>query len=70
MVKSCLCAHSDVYMLVIGTITIEVDGDYDAAKQTDKENNSPKKFIFLKTFNSEFTYIEVWFTNQNSKPQR
>ena len=31
-------------------------------------NISPKKFIFLKTFNSEFSYIEVWFTNQNSKP--
>ena len=28
----------------------------------------PKKFIFLKTFNSEFSYIEVWFTDQNSKP--
>ena len=29
---------------------------------------SPKKFIFLKTFNSEFSYIEVWFTDKNSKP--
>ena len=28
----------------------------------------PKHFIFLKTFNSEFSYIEVWFTDQNSKP--
>ena len=28
----------------------------------------PKKFIFLKTFKSEFSYIEVWFTDQNSKP--
>ena len=28
---------------------------------------SPKHFIFLKTFNSEFSYIEVWFTDQNSK---
>ena len=28
----------------------------------------PKKFIFLKTFNSEFSYIEVWFADQNSKP--
>ena len=27
-----------------------------------------KNFIFLKTFNSEFSYIEVWFTDQNSKP--
>ena len=23
---------------------------------------------FLRTFNSEFTYIDVWFTGQNSKP--
>ena len=27
---------------------------------------SPKNFIFLKTFNSEFSYIEGWFTDQNS----
>ena len=27
---------------------------------------SPKNLIFLKTFDSEFSYIEVWFTNQNS----
>ena len=30
---------------------------------------SPKNFIFLKIFNSEFSYIEVWFTDPNSKPQ-
>ena len=29
---------------------------------------SPKSFIFLKIFNSEFLYIEVWSTDQNSKP--
>ena len=29
---------------------------------------SPKNFIFLKTFNSELSYIEVWFTDQSSKP--
>ena len=29
---------------------------------------SPKNFIFLKTFNLEFSYIEVWFTDQNSIP--
>ena len=29
---------------------------------------SPKNFIFLKTFGSEFSYIEVWFTDQNYKP--
>ena len=28
---------------------------------------SPKNFVFLKTFNSEYSYIEVWFTDQNSK---
>ena len=31
-------------------------------------NISPKNFIFLKTSNSKFSYIEVWFTDQNSKP--
>ena len=31
-------------------------------------NISPKNFVFLKTFDSEFSYIEVWFTNQNSNP--
>ena len=30
---------------------------------------SPKNFIFLKTFNSDFSYIEVWFTDRNFKPQ-
>ena len=29
---------------------------------------SPKNYIFLKTFDSEFSYIEVWFTDQNAKP--
>ena len=29
---------------------------------------SPKSFIFLKTFDSELFYTEVWFTDQNSKP--
>ena len=29
---------------------------------------SPKNHIFLKTFNSEFQTIEVWFTDQNSQP--
>ena len=26
-----------------------------------------KKVIFLKTFNSEFSYDEVWFTDKNSR---
>ena len=30
-------------------------------------DTSPKNFIFLKTFNSEFSCIEVWFTDQNFK---
>ena len=29
---------------------------------------SPINHIFLKTFNSEYDEIEVWFTDQNSKP--
>ena len=29
---------------------------------------SSKNFIFLKKFNSEFSYIEEWFTDPNSKP--
>ena len=29
---------------------------------------SPTNHIFLKTFNSEFQDIEVWFTDQNSIP--
>ena len=29
---------------------------------------SSKNFIFLKTFSSKFSYIEIWFTDQNSKP--
>ena len=29
---------------------------------------SQKKHIVLKTFNSEFETIEVWFTDQNSQP--
>ena len=28
---------------------------------------SPQNFIFLKTFNSEFSYIEVWVNDQNYK---
>ena len=29
---------------------------------------SPTKHIFLKTFNSKYDRIKVWFTDQNSKP--
>ena len=29
---------------------------------------SPKNFIFLQTFDSEFSYVEVWFTDKISKP--
>ena len=27
---------------------------------------STQNFIFLKTFDSEFSYIEVWFSDENS----
>ena len=29
---------------------------------------SPTNHIFLKTFNTEYDVVEVWFTNQNSQP--
>ena len=29
---------------------------------------SPTNHIFLKTFNSEYDKIKVWFTDQNSQP--
>ena len=29
---------------------------------------SPKNFILIKTFDSHFSYIKVWFTDQNYKP--
>ena len=29
---------------------------------------SPTDHIFLKTFNSKYDEIKVWFTDQNSKP--
>ena len=28
---------------------------------------SPNNFLFLKTCNSEFSYVEVWLTDKNSK---
>ena len=28
---------------------------------------SSKKFVFLQTFDLELSYIQVWFTDQNSK---
>ena len=31
-------------------------------------DTSPKIFIILKIFNAEFSYIEVWFIGQSSKP--
>ena len=31
-------------------------------------NISPENFIYLKTFDSEFSHLDVWFTDQNSKP--
>ena len=29
---------------------------------------SPTNYVFLKTFNSEFQEIKIWFTDQTSKP--
>ena len=30
---------------------------------------SPRNFLFLKTFNSDLSHVEVWFTDQNSNPR-
>ena len=32
------------------------------------QESHQKTLYFKKTFNSEFPYIEVWFTNQNTGP--
>ena len=29
---------------------------------------SPTNHVFLKTFNSEFQEVKIWFTDQSSKP--
>ena len=29
---------------------------------------TPHSPIMLKTFNSEFSFIEIWFTDQNNRP--
>ena len=47
MLKSSLCDYSDAYILVIGTITIDEEGDDDASKQADEGN---KKVIFNNCF--------------------
>ena len=31
-------------------------------------NISPKNVIFIKTFEPESSYIEIWFTDQNYRP--
>ena len=31
-------------------------------------DTSPENFIFLKTFDSEFSHINLWFKDRNSKP--
>ena len=38
------------------------------SKSSGQLDVSPENVIFLKTFDSEFSYIEVLFTDQNSNP--
>ena len=40
----------------------------DRKEKKKKKEISPTNHIFLKTFNSEYDEIKVWFTDQNSKP--
>ena len=48
-----------------------VNDDYQQDSRVMYTFNPKKTFglvLFLKTFNSEFSYIKIWFTDQNSKP--
>ena len=38
MIRSNLCDYSDAYIFISGTITIDGEGVYDNAKQTDEIN--------------------------------
>ena len=56
-------------LLAIPSIMIYVNKiDYRITFKIKTGYFSQKNFVLLKTFNSEFSYIEVWFTDQNSKP--
>ena len=69
------------YLEITGVILIHFNVVIDSCQQNSRvlytfaPNNlfgqlldiSPKKFIFLKTFDLEFSYIEVWVTDENSK---
>ena len=56
MLRSSLCDYSDAYILVIGTITIDEEGDDDASKQADEGN---KKVIFNNCFSFTDCISEV-----------
>ena len=42
MLKSCLCDCSDAYITVSGTVTIDEEGDDNAAKQADERSKRSK----------------------------
>ena len=41
---------------------------FGSTKSKINEDKNGENFIFSKTFDAEFSYIEVWFTGQSSKP--
>ena len=69
--------HFEITEVVLGSCNIVNDYQQDSIVVYTFDPNkpfgilleiSPKNHIFIKTFNSEFQAIEVWFTNQNSQP--
>ena len=76
--KWCKCIHLEITELVLVNCNI-VNNNYQHNSRfwyTFAPNRSfdqlldiyPKNLKFLWIFHSEFLYIEVWFTDQNSKP--
>ena len=41
---------------------------FGSTKSKINQDKNGENFIFSKTFDAELSYIEVWFTDQSSKP--
>ena len=55
-------------MQLLGSAKNKITKDESNEKVVLVHGNRPKTYIFLKTFDLEFSQIEVWFTDENSKP--
>ena len=54
--------HSNVLTIIINRCTFLPNKSFGKLRDI-----LPNNFTFLKRFNAEFSYIEAWFTDQNSK---